>query len=91
MAGFSQEAGAAVGCASRLTWSANRGLTRKRLLTYSVRMVAASTTEPDVFTAISHAARRQMLDLLAGSDYSVKAIAGHFRMSRPAVAKEDEA
>jgi DNA-binding transcriptional ArsR family regulator len=43
--------------------------------------------EPDVFGAISHPARRRMLDLLAEADRSVKAIAGHFEMSRPAVSQ----
>jgi DNA-binding transcriptional ArsR family regulator len=47
-------------------------------------MVATLKREPDVFTAISHPARRQMLDLLAEADRSVNAIAGHFQMSRPA-------
>lgn len=46
-----------------------------------------SDRKPDVFTAISHPARRQMLDLLAEADRSVNAIAGHFRMSRPAVSQ----
>jgi DNA-binding transcriptional ArsR family regulator len=41
----------------------------------------------DVFGAISHPARRRMLDLLVGEDRSVNAIAGHFRMSRPAVSQ----
>jgi len=41
----------------------------------------------DVFGAISHPARRQMLDLLSADDSSVNAIAGHFRMSRPAVSQ----
>ena len=50
-------------------------------------MVATSTREPDVFAAISHPARRQMLDLLAGADHSVNAMAGHFKMSRPAVSQ----
>jgi DNA-binding transcriptional ArsR family regulator len=43
--------------------------------------------EPDVFGAISHPARRHMLDLLAEADRSVNAIAGHFQMSRPAVSQ----
>jgi DNA-binding transcriptional ArsR family regulator len=43
--------------------------------------------ESDVFGAISHPARRQMLDLLARDDSSVSAIAGHFKMSRPAVSQ----
>jgi DNA-binding transcriptional ArsR family regulator len=50
-------------------------------------MVASRRTEPDVFGAISHPARRQMLDLLAAEDQSVHVIAGHFRMSRPAVSQ----
>lgn len=50
-------------------------------------MVVAANHEPDVFGAISHPARRRMLDLLAESDRSVNAIAGHFEMSRPAVSQ----
>jgi DNA-binding transcriptional ArsR family regulator len=50
-------------------------------------MVASPDREPDVFGAISHPARRHMLDLLAESDRSVGALAGHFRMSRPAVSQ----
>jgi DNA-binding transcriptional ArsR family regulator len=50
-------------------------------------MVVTPNREPDVFTAISHRARRQMLDLLAKDDSSVNAIAGHFQMSRPAVSQ----
>ena len=43
--------------------------------------------EPDVFGAISHPARRQMLDLLREEDRSVNTIAGYFKMSRPAVSQ----
>lgn len=43
--------------------------------------------ETDVFGAISHPARRHMLDLLADTDRSVNAIARHFKMSRPAVSQ----
>ncbi|MCA9837864.1 MAG: winged helix-turn-helix transcriptional regulator [Trueperaceae bacterium] len=50
-------------------------------------MMVASNYEGDVFTAISHPARRHMLDLLAEADYSVNALAGHFDMSRPAVSQ----
>jgi DNA-binding transcriptional ArsR family regulator len=46
-----------------------------------------SDREPDVFTAISHPARRRMLDLLLKSDRSVSTIAAHFEMSRPAVSQ----
>src|SRR3954469_20892611 len=44
--------------------------------------------ELDVFGAISHPARRHILDLLAESDHSVNAMAGHFKMSRPAVSQD---
>ena len=50
-------------------------------------MVAALDFEPDVFTAISHRARRQMLDLLTGAERSVSVIAANFEMSRPAVSQ----
>lgn len=50
-------------------------------------MVATPNLEPDVFGAISHPARRRMLDLLAEADRSVNTIAGHFQMSRPAVSQ----
>jgi DNA-binding transcriptional ArsR family regulator len=50
-------------------------------------MVLTSNREPDVFGAISHPARRQMLDLLIDADRSVNTIAGHFEMSRPAVSQ----
>ena len=43
--------------------------------------------QPDVFGAISHPARRRMLDLLLEDDRSVNTIAGHFQMSRPAVSQ----
>lgn len=62
-------------------------LTRKGLLTYIAGMVASSTREPDVFGAISHPARRRMLDLLVEADRSVNTLAGQFRMSRPAVSQ----
>src|SRR3954454_15814317 len=50
-------------------------------------MVVTRSAGPDVFGAISHPARRHMLDLLTQADHSVNAIAGHFRMSRPAVSQ----
>jgi DNA-binding transcriptional ArsR family regulator len=43
--------------------------------------------EPEVFGAISHPARRRMLDLLADGERPVNAIAGDFAMSRPAVSQ----
>ncbi|MEO8185456.1 MAG: metalloregulator ArsR/SmtB family transcription factor [Deltaproteobacteria bacterium] len=45
------------------------------------------TSEPAVFEAISHPARRRMLDLLAEGDCPVNAIAANFEMSRPAVSQ----
>jgi DNA-binding transcriptional ArsR family regulator len=62
-------------------------LTRKTLLTYIGDMVVIADREPDVFGAISHPARRRMLDLLVVADRSVNTIAGHFQMSRPAVSQ----
>lgn len=50
-------------------------------------MAVALDREPDVFVAISHRARRQMLDLLAAADRPVGDIAAHFAMSRPAVSQ----
>src|SRR5258708_37430091 len=50
-------------------------------------MVLTPNREPDVFAAISHPARRRMLDLLVEADHSVNTIAGHFQMSRPAVSQ----
>jgi DNA-binding transcriptional ArsR family regulator len=50
-------------------------------------MVATAKREDEVFAALSHPARRQMLDLLVGGDRSVNAIAGRFQMSRPAVSQ----
>ncbi|MFN7133918.1 MAG: ArsR/SmtB family transcription factor [Myxococcales bacterium] len=46
-----------------------------------------TTSEPGVFGAISHPARRRMLDLLADGDRPVNAIAANFDMSRPAVSQ----
>jgi DNA-binding transcriptional ArsR family regulator len=43
--------------------------------------------EPGVFGAISHPARRRMLDLIAEGDRAVNAIAANFEMSRPAVSQ----
>jgi len=64
-----------------------QALTRKQFLTYIAGMVTTLPREPDVFMAISHPARRQMLDLLAEADSSVNTLAGHFQMSRPAVSQ----
>lgn len=50
-------------------------------------MVMTADRQPDVFTAISHLGRRQMLDLLTGPQRSVSDIAAHFEMSRPAVSQ----
>jgi len=50
-------------------------------------MLMTAEREPEVFGAISHPARRRMLDLLAEGDCPVNTIAGHFEMSRPAVSQ----
>jgi DNA-binding transcriptional ArsR family regulator len=50
-------------------------------------MVVTSDLKPDVFNAISHRARRQMLDLLSETERPVGDIAAHFAMSRPAVSQ----
>jgi DNA-binding transcriptional ArsR family regulator len=50
-------------------------------------MVGTADREQAVFGAISHPARRRMLDLLVAADRSVNTIAGHFQMSRPAVSQ----
>ncbi|MDB5324550.1 MAG: transcriptional regulator, ArsR family [Phycisphaerales bacterium] len=50
-------------------------------------MLVVANPDPDVFGAISHPARRRMVDLLAEEGRSVNAIAGHFEMSRPAVSQ----
>src|ERR671927_960959 len=50
-------------------------------------MAVIPKREPDVFAAISHPARRRMLDLLIETARSVNALAGHSQMSRPAVSQ----
>lgn len=50
-------------------------------------MRIASKHQPDVFGAISHPARRQMLDLLIDTDSSVNTLTASFQMSRPAVSQ----
>lgn len=50
-------------------------------------MVMSVDRKPDVFAAISHSARREMLDLLTENKRSVGDIAAHFDMSRPAVSQ----
>ena len=50
-------------------------------------MVVIANREPDVFAAISHPARRRMLDHLIETARSGNALAGHFQMSRPAVSQ----
>jgi DNA-binding transcriptional ArsR family regulator len=50
-------------------------------------MRSGGSRQQDVFGAISHPARRRVLDMLAQADRSVNAIAAHFQMSRPAVSQ----
>lgn len=47
----------------------------------------SSESSNDVFNAIGHPARRQILDLLLEDDVTVKHISAHFEMSRPAVSQ----
>src|ERR1044071_4941668 len=44
-------------------------------------------SNPGVFGAIGHPARRRMLDLLVDGDQAVNALAANFEMSRPAVSQ----
>ena len=41
----------------------------------------------DVFNAIAHPARREILDMLMDQDATVKHISSHFAMSRPAISQ----
>jgi DNA-binding transcriptional ArsR family regulator len=50
-------------------------------------MLRSMLSDPGVFGAISHPARRLMLDLLVEGDRAVNAIAASFEMSRPAVSQ----
>ena len=50
-------------------------------------MVQMTERATAVFGAISHPARRRMLDLLAQGERPVNALAGEFQMSRPAVSQ----
>jgi len=45
-------------------------------------MVVTPDREPNIFGAISHPARRRMLDPLVETDRSVNTMAGQFQMSR---------
>jgi DNA-binding transcriptional ArsR family regulator len=63
-------------------------LTGKLILTYTDLVLGTADREQAVFGAISHPARRRMVDLLLEADRSVNTIAGHFlQMSRPAVSQ----
>lgn len=44
-------------------------------------------TDVDVFAAIAHPVRRQLLDMLSKGDQSVNELAAPFDMSRPAVSQ----
>ena len=50
-------------------------------------MPSESDQKSAVFAAISHEARRRMLDLLAEEERPVNALAAHFSMRRPAVSQ----
>ena len=63
------------------------GLTRKQFLTHIHLIVLTPDRKSDVFAAISHKARRQILELLTEDMRSVSDIAAHFEMSRPAISQ----
>jgi len=48
---------------------------------------SAQHANTDVFTAIAHPVRRQILDQLSESDLTVKHLAGQFDISRPAISQ----
>jgi DNA-binding transcriptional ArsR family regulator len=54
---------------------------------YWSRMNLSLTAPTDVFTAIAHPARRQILDALCTGEQPVHALAAPFSMSRPAVSQ----
>jgi DNA-binding transcriptional ArsR family regulator len=43
--------------------------------------------DTDVFTAIAHPVRRQLLDRLANGDHAVKTLAEPFELTRPAISQ----
>ena len=55
------------------------------MLTYTGGM--APDPRPELFAAIAHPVRRQILDLLAEEDRPVNAIASNFQVSRPAISQ----
>ncbi len=55
------------------------------MLTYYLCMT--DDAHPDVFAAIAHPVRRQILDLLAERERPVNDLARHFGVSRPAVSQ----
>jgi len=48
---------------------------------------SAQHATTDVFTAIAHPVRREILDQLSESDLTVKHLAGKFDISRPAISQ----
>ena len=63
-------------------------LTGKQLLTYNNDMAKTTqTAAADVFTAIAHPVRRQLLDLLLTEEQSVNHLAASFEMTRPAISQ----
>lgn len=68
-----------------MTFERSLNLTHKHNLTHNHDVT--TFREPQVFDAISHPARRRMLDVLSEGDHPVHAIAANFDMSRPAVSQ----
>ena len=50
-------------------------------------MKSGSVSEDDVFTAVAHPIRRQLLDLLAGGERPVGELAARFSVTRPAISQ----
>jgi DNA-binding transcriptional ArsR family regulator len=48
---------------------------------------SAKQANTDVFTAIAHPIRREILDQLSENDLTVKHLAGKFEISRPAISQ----
>ncbi len=52
-----------------------------------IRLIGGTVPEPDVFQAIAHPARRQLLDALRVREQPVRELAARFQVSRPATSQ----
>ena len=71
-------------------------MTSKRWLTYNENVYSISDDDvtktsqdvtADVFTAVAHPKRRQILDYLSAGDSTVKYLSDQFEVSRPAISQ----